>query len=64
MWLHTTSREDASARDIRTFIRDMNPAAKVVVIEFPEDITWATSGSKNAKGRHIADWLRDEWAKA
>jgi hypothetical protein len=61
MWLMTTKNEDISAAQIRDQIKGLSPKARVVVFEFPEDITWATSGNKNAQGKKLADWLKTPW---
>lgn len=63
-WLLATSDEDVSAIHIRDHLLEISPASKIVVFEFPEDITWATSGTVNAKGRNIYDWLNSTWGKS
>jgi hypothetical protein len=62
-WLITTKDNDLSAEQIRDKILEINPTARVVVFEFPEDITWAASASTNARGAMITDWLKDPWGK-
>jgi hypothetical protein len=61
LWLMTTANESASATDIRDAIQKIKPTARVVVFEFPEDITWASSANKNAQGKKISDWLKSPW---
>ena len=61
LWLLTTARETSlDVSEIRGFISNLNPTARIVVFEFPEDITWASKGS-NAKGMNISDWLKEPW---
>ena len=61
LWLLTTARETSlNTTEIHDFISDLNPAARIVVFEFPEDITWTSSGS-NQKGMSISDWFVDPW---
>ncbi|HWK96319.1 MAG TPA: hypothetical protein VNR39_12940 [Pseudolabrys sp.] len=57
----TAAHADASAEKIRDFIYELNPKAKIVVFEFPEDITWAASGTLNSKGKRLSDWLKEPW---
>jgi hypothetical protein len=61
VWLLTTKDESVKAGEIRDKIIELKPKARVVVFEFPEDITWAASGNKNSAGKKIADWLRSPW---
>jgi hypothetical protein len=61
LWLLTTNDDDVSADKVRDEILRLNPTARTIVMEFPEDITWAASGSKNAQGKKLADWLRAAW---
>jgi hypothetical protein len=61
MWLMTTKDENVSAEQIRDEILRINPTARVVVFEFPEDITWAASGNKNPKGQKIYSWITSPW---
>jgi hypothetical protein len=63
LWLMTTKSEAISAEQIRNKIQEIKPTARVVVLEFPEDITWAASGSKNAQGKKLADWLKSPWGE-
>ena len=63
-WLMTTTRSDVSAEGIRDQLRTIkNNISTAVVFEFPEDITWASFAKKNAAGKVMTDWLRDNWAK-
>ena len=62
-WLVTANDDEKiTAAQIRDRVQEANPEARVVVLEFPEDITWAASGQKNSKGRKLSDWLQGEWA--
>ncbi|TGS13735.1 hypothetical protein EN852_014885 [Mesorhizobium sp. M2E.F.Ca.ET.209.01.1.1] len=61
LWLLTTKKDNVSAKEIRDKVRAINPTARVVVFEFPEDITWAASSSTNASGKKLADWLNTPW---
>lgn len=61
LWLMTTTDDDITAAQIRNKILNINQAARIVVFEFPEDITWATSSTKNAKGKRLSDWLKSPW---
>lgn len=61
LWLLTTTRETSlDAAEIREFINNLNPTARIVVFEFPEDITWASKGA-NQKGLKMSDWLKEPW---
>ncbi len=60
-WLMTTKSQTVSAEQIRDKIQEIKPTVRVVVFEFPEDITWAASASKNALGKKLADWIRSPW---
>jgi hypothetical protein len=62
-WLMTTNDDDVTAAEIRNEILRLKPNARTVVFEFPEDVTWAASGSKNASGKKLADWLKDQWKR-
>lgn len=64
LWLMTTTSKDARASEIRDRLLEINPKARVVVFEFPEDVTWAASASKNDEGKKMADWLRTPWGDA
>jgi hypothetical protein len=61
MWLMTTKSTDVSAEKILDEVLEINPDARVVVFEFPQDVTWAASGNTNRKGRRLADWIRTPW---
>jgi hypothetical protein len=61
--LHSRDGESISAAKIRDRIVAINPSAKCVVFEFPEDLDWAATGDKNAKGRGMSDWLKETWVK-
>ena len=61
LWLLTTKREDVTAKDIRDHARELASSARVVVIEFPEDITWATGGARNSSGKAMSEWLLSPW---
>ena len=61
MWLVTTDSEEPTVVKIRDYIQELDPNVRVVVFEFPEDINWAASGNKNAKGKMLADWLKTTW---
>jgi hypothetical protein len=61
LWLLTTTSEEPEAAHIRDKIIDINPSAKCVIFEFPEDITWAATGTKNSQGKKLADWIRSPW---
>jgi hypothetical protein len=59
----TSGDENISVSLIRERIKEINYDTRAIVFEFPEDISWATLGRMNAKGRSMADWLRSTWAK-
>lgn len=61
LWLLTTKNETITAEQIRDKIQSINGNARVVVFEFPEDITWAASSSRNAAGKNLYDWLVKPW---
>jgi len=61
LWLYTTKDSEVSAEKITDFILGLNSDARIIVLEFPADIDWVTSGSTNAQGKHISDWLKDIW---
>jgi hypothetical protein len=59
----TSGDEIISVGLIRDRIKEINYDTRAIVFEFPEDISWATLGKMNAKGRRMADWLKSTWAK-
>ena len=59
----TSDDETISVRSIRDSIKEINKNTRAIVFEFPEDISWATFGKKNADGRSMGDWLKETWAK-
>jgi hypothetical protein len=63
MWLLTTNDQEITVADINNHIVNLKPDIRTVVFEFPEDITWATSGVRNKEGSRISDWLEGPWAK-
>jgi hypothetical protein len=62
MWLMITDKEETSVTAIRDFIYELNPRARIIVFEIPEDITWAATSVENSSGRKLTDWLRTTWA--
>ena len=63
-WLLTTTDEEVTAAKIADHIKSLKTGdLRVLVFEFPEDIDWASSGKKNAKGAAQADWLKNSWSK-
>ena len=63
MWLMTTQKESISVEQIRDKLLSINPEARILVFEFPEDIDWACSVSSNSKGKTMSQWLVDPWGK-
>lgn len=61
LWLLTTKRADVTATDIRDYALELNPAARVVVLEFPEDVTWAASAARNRAGKSMSEWFLSPW---
>ena len=59
--LFTTINSDISAQQIRDYILDLHPEARVVVLEFPEDLDWAASNTKSKSGKELAGWLKSPW---
>lgn len=63
LWLLTTKDPTITAAEIRDNISKLSPTARVLVFEFPEDITWAATGSKNSKGKKMTDWIKSPWGE-
>ena len=60
LWLFATNKPALTASEIR----DAAPeSARTIVLEFPEDITWATRGKPNTQGKKMSDWLESTWKK-
>src|SRR6202521_573468 len=61
IWLLTTTKDGTTAADLRDKLSELNASARVIVFEFPEDLDWATTGTKNAHGRGIEEWILSPW---
>jgi hypothetical protein len=61
--LRSDDDDDLEVVQIRDEIRKINRDARSIIFEFPEDIAWAGSGKKNAKGKSMFKWLKSAWAR-
>jgi hypothetical protein len=64
MWLFVPKKgasETTDVNSIRAAVKKINPTARLLVMEIPEDITWAAKGAPNSQGGRIGDWLKREW---
>lgn len=65
IWLLSdVDSSDLTVSDIREKIKEIGGTQiKALVMEIPEDITWATFGARNNAGKSMADWLKSTWAR-
>lgn len=63
VWLLSSEDQGLRTEQILDKVLSLNPEARAVVFEFPEDVDWSTSGSQNRDGKKISDWLTTVWAE-
>lgn len=61
LWLITSRRDEISAKDIRDYLRDLASSTRCIVIEIPEDKTWAGFGPAKPP-RDMFEWIRNTWS--
>ena len=59
-WLLTTSSTDVTAVSLRDELTAIAPATRTLVMEIPEDISWAGRDGIGQKNE-IFDWLKATW---
>jgi hypothetical protein len=62
MFLFVTEDQAISAETIRDRMASLG-IDRIIVFEFPEEITWAGHGPAEPEGRNMFKWLHKTWDK-